>query len=336
MYSIGEQVLARQGALIYPAKILHIKNVDDQLLYMVHYVGWRSRWDEWVGTLRLLKDNEVNRETQRMLKVKAADLKRKKKRKMEDSAQHGEISKKKHKKLKNKKPVDPSISQSLRMNFSSIHHRPPTQLTAPSVSSSSGSSGSGTSVKVRMKTSLISNGYDISPAPAGPIPKWEVVLPPLLGRKLIESHHYSNTQKYLITLPRVPNGGDILDEFIESKPEEIRYDDTLQDVIEGIRLLMDKHLGTLLLYRFERPQYGEILKAYPGRKMSEVYGVEHLLRLCTLLPSVLENSKAGARSHLALKEHVTDLIDFINKNNQDYFSTASYTPATSLYIRQAK
>ena len=35
------------------------------------------------------------------------------------------------------------------------------------------------------------------------------------------SSQSSDTQ--LITLPRVPNGGDILDEFIESKPEEIRY-----------------------------------------------------------------------------------------------------------------
>ncbi len=53
----------------------------------------------------------------------------------------------------------------------------------------------------------------------------------------------------------------------------------LDAAAEGIRLYFDKALGSLLLYKFERQQYSEILKNSPNKAMSEVYGAEHLLRL---------------------------------------------------------
>lgn len=54
--------------------------------------------------------------------------------------------------------------------------------------------------------------------------------------------------------------------------------ETLDEVIHGIKEYFNNALGTLLLYRFERHQYSEARKKY-NREMVDIYGAEHLLRL---------------------------------------------------------
>lgn len=62
----------------------------------------------------------------------------------------------------------------------------------------------------------------------------------------------------------------------------------LDAAAEGIKLYFDKALGSLLLYKFERQQYSEILKSSQNRPMSDIYGAEHLLRLLGISsPSLL-------------------------------------------------
>lgn len=53
----------------------------------------------------------------------------------------------------------------------------------------------------------------------------------------------------------------------------------MTEVIEGLKVYFDQALGTILLYKFERPQYENILSENPDADMSDVYGAEHLLRL---------------------------------------------------------
>lgn len=38
-------------------------------------------------------------------------------------------------------------------------------------------------------------------------------------------------------------------------------------------------LGSLLLFKFERPQYAELLKENPDKPLSQIYGAHHFLRL---------------------------------------------------------
>lgn len=57
-------------------------------------------------------------------------------------------------------------------------------------------------------------------------------------------------------------------------------------MIQGLKEYFNKSLGRLLLYRFEREQFFDILTQteqatsdLAGKSMSEIYGGEHLLRL---------------------------------------------------------
>jgi hypothetical protein len=61
-----ENVLAYHGPLIYQAQVLD-RCAKDALegtlklkLYLLHYTGWNSHWDEWVAESRVLKDTQAN------------------------------------------------------------------------------------------------------------------------------------------------------------------------------------------------------------------------------------------------------------------------------------
>ncbi|CAN3364595.1 chromatin modification-related protein Eaf3p [Diutina catenulata] len=81
----GNLVFAYHGPLMYEAKILKIhragsskvellddkedpvknypklKSLRDKDTYLLHYQGWNSKWDEWVGIERILEQNEENK-----------------------------------------------------------------------------------------------------------------------------------------------------------------------------------------------------------------------------------------------------------------------------------
>jgi len=86
----------------------------------------------------------------------------------------------------------------------------------------------------------------------------------------------------------------ILEDYYEQeKPNRGEFSagtNILEEIISGLKEYFNKSLGRLLLYRFERGQYEDILARVnkagdelEGHALSDIYGCEHLLRLFGIL-----------------------------------------------------
>nr|CAD7439081.1 unnamed protein product [Timema bartmani] len=82
----------------------------------------------------------------------------------------------------------------------------------------------------------------------------------------------------------------------------------LLKVMRGIKEYFNIMLGNQLLYKFERPQYSDMLKEYPDLPMSKIYGTAHLLRLFVRLGLMLSYTTFDEGSAQMLLGHIHDFI----------------------------
>jgi len=92
----------------------------------------------------------------------------------------------------------------------------------------------------------------------------------------------------LIKLPATYSAAKILDDYAEHRrASDAAVDqDVLDEVVQGVLEYFHQALGRILLYRFEREQYREVHSKinnvkdeFNDRKLYDIYGGEHLLRL---------------------------------------------------------
>jgi mortality factor 4-like protein 1 len=111
----------------------------------------------------------------------------------------------------------------------------------------------------------------------------KIHVPDALKALLVDDWENVTKNQMLVPLPRDPTVTEILKIYKEQSPKKRAGSaeaEIFDEIIAGLKLYFDKSLGTILLYRFERQQYLEIKKEHPNKEPSDIYGAEHLLRLC--------------------------------------------------------
>ncbi|CAI8005495.1 Mortality factor 4-like protein 1 [Geodia barretti] len=106
----------------------------------------------------------------------------------------------------------------------------------------------------------------------------------------------------------------------------------MKEVCDGVREYFDAMLGAQLLYKFERPQYADMLEAHPDTPMAEIYGVEHLLRLFVRIGPMLSFTAMEEDSMSLLLSHMHTFLKYVAANQEMF--TVEYDAAPQEYHRR--
>ncbi|KFP63940.1 Mortality factor 4-like 1, partial [Cariama cristata] len=342
----GERVLCFHGPLLYEAKCVKVAIKDKQVKYFIHYSGWnkkmpywrlcsewerlsglvlhRSRhglycqlfmlsWDEWVPESRVLKYVDTNLQKQKELQK--ANQEQYAEGKMRGAAPGKKTSGLQQKnvevKTKKNKQKTPGIGE--------------------------GSSTSETPQPPRKKRARVDPTVESEETFMNRV-EVKVKIPEELKPWLVDDWDLITRQKQLFYLPAKKNVDSILEDYANYKKSRGNTDNkeyAVNEVVAGIKEYFNVMLGTQLLYKFERPQYAEILADHPDAPMSQVYGAPHLLRLFVRIGAMLAYTPLDEKSLALLLNYLHDFLKYLAKNSSALFSASDYEVAPPEYHRKA-
>uniref|UniRef100_A0A673LKY6 Mortality factor 4-like protein 1 n=1 Tax=Sinocyclocheilus rhinocerous TaxID=307959 RepID=A0A673LKY6_9TELE len=166
----------------------------------------------------------------------------------------------------------------------------------------------------------------------------KVKIPEELKPWLVDDWDLITRQKQLFHLPAKKNVDDVLEDYATYKKSRGNSDNkefAVNEVVAGICEYFNVMLGTQLLYKFERPQYAEILANHPDTSMSKIYGAPHLLRLFVRIGAMLAYTPLDEKSLGLLLSYLQDFLKYLVKNSSSLFSASDYEVAPPEYHRKA-
>ncbi|KAI8987085.1 MRG-domain-containing protein [Pilobolus umbonatus] len=133
-------------------------------------------------------------------------------------------------------------------------------------------------------------------------PEVKIVIPESLKSLLVDDWENITKNRQILCLPRDMTVNRIFEAY---KAQTTEKDETLDEYIKGLLLYFNKSLGTSLLYRSERKQYEEMCI---DKEPSEIYGVEHLLRLFVECPVLINQANIDPDTLAEFKEKCESIL----------------------------
>uniref|UniRef100_A0AAQ5ZC43 Mortality factor 4-like protein 1 n=1 Tax=Amphiprion ocellaris TaxID=80972 RepID=A0AAQ5ZC43_AMPOC len=317
----GERVLCFHGPLLYEAKCVKINIKDKQIKYFIHYSGWNKNWDEWVPESRVLKYVDSNLQKQKELQRANQDH-------YVEGRMRGAAPNKKLPAASQKNDVSWKLLRNTVKGFC-LH-------TAPGAGEGTSSGGDPThpprKKRARVDPTVESEETFINRVEV------KVKIPEELKPWLVDDWDLITRQKQLFHLPAKKNVDAVLEDYANYKKSRGNSDSkefAVNEVVAGIREYFNVMLGTQLLYKFERPQYADILANHPDTSMSQIYGAPHLLRLFVRIGAMLAYTPLDEKSLALLLSYLQDFLKYLVKNSASLFNASDYEVAPPEYHRKA-
>uniref|UniRef100_A0A667Y4S4 Mortality factor 4-like protein 1 n=1 Tax=Myripristis murdjan TaxID=586833 RepID=A0A667Y4S4_9TELE len=319
----GERVLCFHGPLLYEAKCVKINIKDKQIKYFIHYSGWNKNWDEWVPESRVLKYVDSNLQKQKELQ-----------RANQDHYVEGRM----RGVAPNKKiPAASRFRHPKALhNFLSCRKTKKNKQKTPGAGEGT-SSGGDPAHPPRKKRARVDPTVESEETYINRV-EVKVKIPEELKPWLVDDWDLITRQKQLFHLPAKKNVDSVLEDYASYKKSRGNSDSkefAVNEVVAGIREYFNVMLGTQLLYKFERPQYADILANHPDTSMSQIYGAPHLLRLFVRIGAMLAYTPLDEKSLALLLSYLQDFLKYLVKNSASLFNASDYEVAPPEYHRKA-
>uniref|UniRef100_A0A915CKB4 MRG domain-containing protein n=1 Tax=Ditylenchus dipsaci TaxID=166011 RepID=A0A915CKB4_9BILA len=330
-WELNSRVLCRylSSDIYYEAKIIGLEEKNGEALYTVHYQGWNSRHDEKIGETvaaeRFKAYTEQDAEKARDVVKKAQQSTKKRKSVLDGKKSTG---------------GDDSSRASTPSVRSSVTDMPVSKRGRHQVANR----------KILTDDNNMINKQNMLPKVPAKITVAEIVQQ--YRNSLGINENKSNTN--------CSNGNkDFYIEYSESEDSLINpSSETCDQSALGLLDYFDMTIGSLLLYKFERPLYSDLYAVenaklgqkehedspekdedftYGKRKirLSNHFGLPHLLRLFVRFTEMLAFTQWSTRALDAIVRHAQDFVMFLSKHHQDYYNVdQDYIVAAPEYLKR--
>ncbi|KAI1341719.1 MRG-domain-containing protein [Xylariaceae sp. FL0016] len=309
-FSKDEKVLCFHGDLMYEAKIMEVKveagKKAEDAQYRIHYKGWKASWDDWVSHDRIRKFTDDNKQLAAQLAAQA---------RMRTTGPKG------------------GKKNAVKANGSEMSSARGSEERAAGSSSFARGPRRGRDYELENEESFHAR------------PSVRLIIPDVLKALLVDDWENITKNMQLVPLPHPKPVTKILEDYsayeLPKRPAGSSHVDILEETLAGLKEYFDKCLGRVLLYKFERAQYAEIVKKWSsdpelqGKTPSETYGAEHLMRLMVSLPELIAQTNMDQQSVNRLREELAKFSTWLAKNASEYF-VSTYESPNAEYADKAK